>query len=116
MLHGLFRLIPRIEVLKRGVSPRIRSARVMGSRGASVISGPELAGRLGLTSTWAYFGQIRNGTAIRPEPDHSGQSRNPSLTPPATTPVGGQGGVAPTPNQSAEGTSVSSSGGTSPVG
>ena len=112
MLHGLFKGSFRgIEVLKRGVSPRILNVRVMGSRAASVIGGPELAGRLGLSSTWAYF-SIRNGKVIRPEADHSGQSRQPASTPPATTPVGGQGGVAPTPGRSSE---VNSSGGTSPT-
>lgn len=116
MLHGLFKGSFRgIEVLRRGVSPRILSARVMGSRGATVVGGPELAGRLGLGSTWAYF-SIRNGTVSRPEADHSGQSRHPSPPPPPTTPVGEQGGVAPTLNQSAHGTSVGSSGGTSPTG
>ncbi len=115
MLHGLFKGSFRgIEVLKRGVSPRILSVRVMGSRAASVIGGPELAGRLGLSSTWAYF-SIRNGTVIRPEADHSGQSRHPAAAPPAIAPVGGQGGVSPTPGKSPEGTSVSSSGGTSPI-
>ncbi len=112
MLHGLFRGSFRgIEVLKRGVSPRILRVRVMGSRAASVIGGPELAGRLGLSSTWAYF-SIRNGKVIRPEADHSGQSRHAGAPPP----VGGQGGVSPTPNQSAQGSAVSSSGGTSPTG
>ncbi len=115
MLHGLFKGSFRgIEVLKRGVSPRILSARVMGSRGATVIGGPELAGRLGLSSTWAYF-SIRNGSVVKPEADHSGQSRQGTPTPPASTPVGGQGGVAPTSGGSATGASVSTNGGTSPT-
>jgi SpoIID/LytB domain protein len=113
LLHGLFKGSFRgIEVLKRGVSPRILSARVMGSRAATVIGGTALAGRLGLSSTWAYF-SIRNGTVVRPEADHSGQSHHPS---PAPAPVGDQGGVAPVPGQSSAGASVSSSGGTSPSG
>ena len=52
VLKGSFR---GIEVLKRGVSPRIVSAYVIGSRGRTLISGPELAARLGLDSTWEYF-------------------------------------------------------------
>ncbi len=44
-----------IEVLKRGVSPRIVSAYVLGSKGRTLVSGPELEARLGLYSTWAYF-------------------------------------------------------------
>lgn len=116
MLRGLFKGSFRgIEVLRRGVSPRILSARVMGSRSARVIGGPELAGRLGLSSTWAYF-SIRNGTAVRPEADHSGQSRHTPPAPPSSTPIGDQGGVSPVPGQSPPGASVSSSGGTSPTG
>ena len=44
-LRGLFRGRFRgIEVLKRGVSPRILSARVLGTAAASIVSGPALAG------------------------------------------------------------------------
>jgi len=113
LLRGLFRGSFRgIEVLKRGVSPRILTARVMGSRAATVISGPELAGRLGLSSTWAYF-SIRRGNVLTPEADHSGQSRNPSPPPAPAAPIGGEGGVSPVPNQSPA--TVSSSGGTPPA-
>ncbi len=45
----------KIEVLKRGDSPRIVRARVVGSRGSSKITGPALQARLGLKSTWARF-------------------------------------------------------------
>jgi stage II sporulation protein D len=44
-----------IEVTKRGRSPRIVSARVVGSAGTTEVSGPTLEARLGLRSTWAYF-------------------------------------------------------------
>jgi stage II sporulation protein D len=81
LVKGTFR---GIEVLTRGVSPRIISARVLGSRGTTLLSGPELAGRLGLQSTWAYF-SVKSGTSVRREPDHSG--RPPSAAPPlGTTP------------------------------
>ena len=68
LVKGTFR---GIEVLRRGVSPRIVSALVLGSRGTTPVSGPELAARLGLNSTWAYF-SVRRGTTVRREPDHSG--------------------------------------------
>jgi stage II sporulation protein D len=68
-----------IEVLKRGYSPRIVSAYVLGSGGRTAISGNELAARLGLYSTWAYF-STREGQSIKPEPDRSGYS---PLTAPA---------------------------------
>jgi stage II sporulation protein D len=55
-LSGLFQgHLRKIDVTKRGDSPRIVSARVVGSSGSSKISGPSLQGRLGLLSTWARF-------------------------------------------------------------
>ncbi len=78
LVKGSFR---GIEVLTRGVSPRIVSAEVLGSRGDDPVSGPELAARLGLQSTWAYF-SVKNGTSVKAEPDHSGQA--PSASPPAS--------------------------------
>jgi stage II sporulation protein D len=113
MLAGLYRGSFRgIEVLKRGVSPRIVSARVLGSRGATVLDGPELAGRLGLNSTWAYF-SVRNGGVLTVEPDRSGQSSTPTTPPADSTQPGQGGGVSPVPNQSPA--TVSSSGGTPPA-
>jgi stage II sporulation protein D len=79
-LSGLFKGSFRgIEVLKRGVSPRIVAAEVLGSRGDTPVSGPELAARLGLDSAWAYF-SVKSGTSVRREPDVSGQT---AFTPPA---------------------------------
>jgi stage II sporulation protein D len=55
-LSGLFSgRLRRIKVLKRGRSPRIVKARVVGSRGSSRVSGPGLQFELGLRSTWARF-------------------------------------------------------------
>jgi stage II sporulation protein D len=88
LVKGAFR---GIEVLKRGVSPRIVAAEVLGSGGATQVSGPELAGRLGLSSTWAYF-SVKSGTQLKREPDRSGQaptSPAPTAPPPPT--------LAPTP-------------------
>jgi SpoIID/LytB domain protein len=94
LVKGSFR---GIEVLTRGVSPRIVSAEVLGSRGTSPVSGPELAARLGLTSTWAYF-SVKSGATVTREPDASGQRpftppppESPPVTAPAPTP-GPQGG------------------------
>jgi stage II sporulation protein D len=70
-LHGLVRGSFRgIEVLGRGFSPRILSAYVLGSTGRTAVSGAELAARLGLYDTWAYF-SVRSGETVRPEPDRS---------------------------------------------
>jgi SpoIID/LytB domain protein len=94
LVKGSFR---GIEVLKRGVSPRIVAAEVLGSRGNSPVSGPELAGRLGLDSAWAYF-SVKSGTSVKREPDLSGQtpfsapapeSPPPATPAPSSTPQGG---------------------------
>ncbi|HEY1832861.1 MAG TPA: SpoIID/LytB domain-containing protein [Solirubrobacteraceae bacterium] len=108
-LKGLFKGAFRgIEVLKRGVSPRIVSARVLGTGGSTVVNGPELAGRLGLSSTWAYF-SVKAGKSTKHEPDHSEQSH---LETPAT-PTTPQGGVQATVRSSPPrtGSSPSASGG-----
>jgi SpoIID/LytB domain protein len=81
LLKGSFR---GIEVLTRGVSPRVISARILGSRGTTTVSGPQLAGALGLNSTWAYF-SVKNGAVVKREPDRSGQA--PAATPAPVTPV-----------------------------
>ncbi len=44
-----------ITVTKRGFSPRIVTARVVGSRGDTVVSGPTLRQRFGLFDSWASF-------------------------------------------------------------
>jgi stage II sporulation protein D len=81
-----------IEVLKRGVSPRIVSAYVLGSKGRTLVSGPELQARLGLFSTWAYF-SVKSTKGTRAEPDTSGQSPAPEPTAQPAK-VGGTGGAA----------------------
>ena len=84
----------------------------MGTRGASVVSGPELAARLGLGSTWAYF-SVLSGSTLRAEPDHSGQPRQggPESAAPGPPATGSSGGVAPVPGAPA-GASAKASGGT----
>jgi SpoIID/LytB domain protein len=95
LFKGSFR---GIEVLGRGVSPRIVTAEVLGSRGDSPVSGPELAARLGLDSAWAYF-SVKSGASVKREPDRSGQPPFTSPapeSPPATAPApatGPQGGA-----------------------
>jgi stage II sporulation protein D len=59
-----------IEVGKRGSSPRIVTAYVLGSKGKTLVSGGELAQRLGLYDTWAYF-SVTSAKGTRPEPDLS---------------------------------------------
>jgi SpoIID/LytB domain protein len=57
---GRFR---KIKVLRRGFSPRIVRARVYGTRGTRIISGPTLRSRLGLYDTWAYFTRVSSSQA-----------------------------------------------------
>jgi SpoIID/LytB domain protein len=96
LVRGTFR---GIEVLKRGSSPRILSAYVLGSAGRTLTSGDELAARLGLQDTWAYF-SVKHGSSVTAEPDRSGQPATTqpapaggSGTPPAPVPTGPEGGA-----------------------
>ncbi|MDX6717977.1 MAG: hypothetical protein QOJ63_231, partial [Solirubrobacteraceae bacterium] len=45
----------RITVLQRGRSPRVVRAQVVGTRGRTRVTGPQLRARLGLYDTWARF-------------------------------------------------------------
>jgi stage II sporulation protein D len=47
-----------IKVTKRGVSPRIVRAKVIGTRGFTSVTGSDLRARLGLRSTWAKFKRV----------------------------------------------------------
>jgi stage II sporulation protein D len=100
-LRGLFRgRLRGIEVLTRGASPRIVLARVLGTVGDSKVSGPELAGRLGLGSAWAFFSTQR-GTRITPDPDRSGVS--PTKLPAGTTTAPAPPAAPATPQGGAQG-------------
>jgi SpoIID/LytB domain protein len=112
-LRGLVRgRFEGIEVLTRGYSPRILTANVLGSAGRTLVSGAELAGRLGLYGTWAYFG-ARSGTTVSSMPDRSGQQAG--APPAAELPLGSGGGVSPSGEGEPVGRPASSgkSGGTS---
>jgi stage II sporulation protein D len=103
LVHGSFR---GIEVLKRGYSPRILTANVLGSKGRTTVSGDELAARLGLYDTWAYF-SLSNTHGVKPEPDHSGSTPTPPAAPALVqAPTGPEGGAT-------AGSESGSSGGTS---
>ena len=107
-LRGLVRgAFQGIEVVKRGFSPRIVSAYVLGSAGRTPVNGAELAARLGLYSTWAYF-STREGQSVKPQPDRSGWSPLSSPAPAAApgVPTTTQGGVAPAPPAEASAASI----------
>lgn len=85
-VKGTFR---GIDVTRRGESPRVVYADVVGSGGRVRVTGPTLRARFGLYDTWATFNVI---TA-------SGQTKNPSSSgtaTPTTEEDGGSGGVSPT--------------------
>lgn len=69
----------QIKVLRRGRSPRVVRAQIVGSRGRTNVSGPTLRSKLGLYDTWARFTVI-TATATR------GDGNTPSS---ASTPTGG---------------------------
>jgi SpoIID/LytB domain protein len=105
LVRGGFR---GIEVLRRGVSPRILTADILGTRGRTPISGNELAARFGLYDTWAYF-SIRNAHGTHHEPDHSGVRAPAPAAPappatPAPPPMGPGGGTTASSSQSTGGT------------
>jgi stage II sporulation protein D len=107
LVKGTFR---GIEVLTRGYSPRILTAAILGSTGNTRIAGAELAARLGLQDTWAYFGVRAGAGPVKPEPDHSGRSPAPTPPKPLATPAGPQGGAA------APGAAQSAAAGGTPAG
>ena len=95
-----------IEVLTRGSSPRILTAYVLGSAGRTLTSGDELAARLGLDDTWAYF-SVKRGTSVVSEPDRSGSTAPASTAPATSTPTAapsGPGGGAQGPAGAPEST------------
>ncbi len=47
------------KVLERGVSPRVVKAKVKGTRGSTVVTGPQIRARLGLRDTWFFVRRVR---------------------------------------------------------
>jgi SpoIID/LytB domain protein len=80
-LQGRFK---RIKVLQRGVSPRVVRAQVVGTRGVTDVTGPQLRSAFGLYDTWAFFTSVTS-KASKPKP---------KTTKPAT-PADPSGGVSP---------------------
>jgi stage II sporulation protein D len=53
----------KIRVIQRGASPRIVRARVYGSHGTKLLTGPQIRAKLGLYDTWAYFSTVSSSQA-----------------------------------------------------
>jgi len=58
-----------IEVRRRGSSPRVVAAEVVGTRGRTPVTGPQLRTRLGLPDHWVTFTTIRTEARRPPAPD-----------------------------------------------
>jgi stage II sporulation protein D len=58
-----------IRVTRRGVSPRIVDAEVVGSGGRTSVSGPTLRARFGLDDSWAYFSVVGTDAERDRSPD-----------------------------------------------
>jgi stage II sporulation protein D len=74
LVEGSFR---GIRVRRRGVSPRIVSAQVLGTGGTTTVDGPTLRAKLGLFDTWAYFTTI-TGSAKTPPAKQAPPAGDPS--------------------------------------
>ena len=66
----------QIRVLRRGASPRVVRAQVVGTRGRTSATGPQLRARLGLYDTWARFtvitANVSRGDGNTPAPAAGG--------------------------------------------
>jgi SpoIID/LytB domain protein len=104
-LRGLVKgRLRAIEVLRRGVSPRILTAAIVGSKGRTEVSGGELAARLGLQSTWAHFSVRIGHGQPKPEPESSAAATAPPPAEPAEAALAGAasaGGVPAGPGSAA---------------
>jgi stage II sporulation protein D len=64
-----------IRVTKRGVSPRVIYANVVGSRGTTSVTGPQLEGLFSLPSTYMHFTTISSIKRRRPAPPRAALER-----------------------------------------
>jgi SpoIID/LytB domain protein len=76
-----------VDVLSRGVSPRVVRAEVQGTRGSTRVTGPQIRARLGLRDTWFY---IRNVSSTAAE---GAQARTAGGTRPLVAIQGSVGGT-----------------------
>ena len=76
--------LTRIRVLRRGRSPRVVAAQVVGTGGRTSVSGPTLRSKLGLYDTWARFTVITaratRGDGNTPAPAPAAPARPPNAT------------------------------------
>jgi stage II sporulation protein D len=78
----------RIDVLQRGTSPRIVRAEIVGSRGRTAVTGPQLRTRFGLFDTWAYFTTVSSNAGRSPVAPPTPAAANGATPAPAAPPAG----------------------------
>jgi stage II sporulation protein D len=71
----------QVKVLDRGVSPRVVRARVIGTAGSTILTGPQIRARLGLRDTWFTF--VRASTSVSRARSARPASWGPRLVAPA---------------------------------
>jgi stage II sporulation protein D len=71
----------RVQVLERGTSPRVVRAKVVGTAGSTVLTGPQIRARLGLRDTWFTF--VRVSSSVRRARSARPASWGPRLVAPA---------------------------------
>jgi stage II sporulation protein D len=87
-----------IEILRRGVSPRIVTAAVVGSKGTVKVTGTELEAAFGLRSTYASFTMITSRGVVDSGSGNGAPAPPRTTTPPASATVpAGSGGAGVTP-------------------
>lgn len=91
--------LTRIRVLKRGRSPRVVKAQIVGTRGRTSVSGPTLRSKLGLYDTWARFTVITS-KATR------GDGNSPKRSSPSAPAAPATGGALPSVRAAAAADSV----------
>ncbi len=85
LVKGSFR---GIKVVKRGASPRVVKADIVGTRGRTRVTGATLRARFGLYDTWAYYTSISTKKKKAPK-------KAPVEVPPPPAAGEGTGGVTP---------------------
>src|SRR3954469_22190719 len=75
-----------IQVVRRGESPRIVAADVIGSRGRTRVTGAQLRARFGLYDSWMFFTSITTGD--QPPPEEPAPAPDPSAPTGGTQPFG----------------------------
>ena len=85
LVKGRFR---GVKVIRRGASPRVVAANVVGSRGTTRVTGSTLRSRFGLFDTWGYYTAI--ATKKKPPAEET-----PAEQPPQRAAGEGTGGVTP---------------------